>query len=141
VREVLSMGWESHIVEKGADLAYDRAYPIRVYVEGDTDDDGNLALNSREARDLSALLAALADGLDERDNRFVRVTFDNDGEAAVLARRYTYRDPSGTLVVGDRVVVPTRFMPEVEATVVARGRGDWDGETSDVIAKLERVAL
>lgn len=52
---------------------------------------------------------------------------------------YTYRDPSGTLRVDDIVQVPTINSYATNIGVVARlGRGNWDGPTKDITARLQR---
>lgn len=52
---------------------------------------------------------------------------------------YTYRDPSGTLKVDDLVQVPYVNSYANSVGVVARlGRGNWDGPTKDITARLQR---
>jgi hypothetical protein len=56
--------------------------------------------------------------------------------------RLTYRDPSGTLAVGDFVAVPLGWKntPHI-ATVIALGRGSYDGYTKDVTSRFVNEAL
>lgn len=55
---------------------------------------------------------------------------------------FTYRDPSGTLAVGDRVFVPFGSSnSERFARVVALGRGLFPGPTKDVSARVLTEAL
>lgn len=74
-----------------------------------------------------------------RRSAYVQVNFM---EYSSSSYRYTYRDPSASLQVGDVVEVPTtsQGLPRV-AKVVALGRGSWDGEVKDVTARLERTVL
>jgi hypothetical protein len=62
---------------------------------------------------------------------YVQVSFD--ASASALGLLYTYRDPSGGLLPGDRVKVPGSSSI---CTVRALGRGNWDGPVKDVRALL-----
>lgn len=70
---------------------------------------------------------------------YVQVSFNGQK----YGQRYTYRDPSGTLQVGDRVIVPvgTSLTKENAAQVMALGRGSWKGHVKDVTARLTREEL
>lgn len=75
----------------------------------------------------------------ERRRHFVQVRYLSG------SGNYTYRDPSGTLQVGDFVEVPVRELPVHHiGKVVALGRGCWTGEISeikDVTAVFKRTTL
>lgn len=66
---------------------------------------------------------------------YVQVEFDGGGSY------YTYRDPSGTLEVGDLVDVPTRYDEHNVAQVKRLGRGDYTGRVADVQARFLREQL
>jgi hypothetical protein len=110
------------------------SFPIRVR---DTSDcELILALTIEEAEALARDLREEAAAERERRTNFVQVRFD------FSAYSYTYRDPSGTLTVGDRVEAPTKRQNYAAiGTVVALGRGHWDGPVKDVTARLTREEL
>ena len=117
----------------------DTAYPIAITdVSVDYDEYmDELQLSEAEAREY---LSALEDALKELDEAtsVVQVRFNN----GYSSRTYSYRDPSGSLAVGDRVIVDTPW-GEAEVEVVGHGRGGYDGDLRDVIAKVvtEKVYL
>lgn len=56
--------------------------------------------------------------------------------------RLTYRDPSGQLQIGDRVIVPLGWHnSDALATVIALGRGTYEGYTKDVKSFLSEVPI
>ncbi|HEY5984918.1 MAG TPA: hypothetical protein VIV12_00845, partial [Streptosporangiaceae bacterium] len=73
---------------------------------------------------------------EERSTSYVQVKFLGGGTLA----RYTYRDPSGSLEIGDLVEVPTSRGPAT-AKVKELGRGSYVGPVKDVTALLVPVAL
>lgn len=85
-----------------------------------------------EARRLSDFLAWVAEEYDRLyDDNYVQVRFLPSSNGA---QWYTYRDPSGTLRPEDVVLVPTQYGAGKLAQVMALGRGEWDGPTSEVTA-------
>jgi hypothetical protein len=89
------------------------------------------------AGDLREEIAAIRERRDMIENGpFVQVRFE------FSAYPYTYRDPSGTLAVGDQVEAPTtRINRRAYGEVIALGRGDWDGPVKDVTARITREEL
>lgn len=71
---------------------------------------------------------------------FVQVDYSGELTDPEYATLYTYRDPSGTLRIGDEVEVPVTYGTKV-GTVLALGKGDWDGTVKDVKARITRTAL
>jgi hypothetical protein len=65
---------------------------------------------------------------------YVQVRYERGGV------RYTYRDPSGALEIGDLVEVPVSYGTKV-GTVMAFGHGGYTGPIKDVAARLARVSL
>ena len=114
-------------------------YPIAITdVAVDYDEYADeLNLSEAEAREY---LSVLEDALKELDaaTSVVQVRFDGYSR-----RTYAYRDPSDSLVVGDRVIVDTSYGGEQEVEVVGHGRGEYEGGLRNVIAKVvsERVYL
>jgi hypothetical protein len=68
------------------------------------------------------------------DGPFVQVKYLRGGVA------YTYRDPSGTLEVGDLVEVPVSYGTKVGA-VTKLGRGSYRGPVKTVLFKLKRQLI
>lgn len=117
----------------------DTAYPIAITdVSIDYDEYADeLNLSEAEAREYISVLEDALKELDEGTS-VVQVRF-NGGSI----RKYAYRDPSGSLAVGDRVIVDTSYGGEQEVEVVGHGRGGYEGGLRAVIAKVvsERVYL
>lgn len=75
-------------------------------------------------------------GVEEDLDRYVQVAFPG------RSYKYTYRDPSGTLRVGDRVEVPVGYYSDPAlAEVVELGRGSYTGPIKTIRAVLRREAL
>lgn len=92
----------------------------------------DFGLTVEEARELAEQLLVAARAVE--DTGLVQVEF------TPLHTRYTYRDPSGTLEVGDRVTVSGIGRRHI-GTVVARGRGDYTGEVyEEVTGKVVPLA-
>ena len=86
----------------------------------------------QQLKDLQAKIKEL------EDKGIVRVVFNAGGAP------YAYRDPSGSLQVGDLVKVPTYHGtgPEQIATVIGYGKGTYRGEiVSTVISRLAEETL
>jgi len=114
-------------------------FPINVEVE-DTKEE--YPLDVEEARQLAKELTEAADEIEER--QFVQVRFNRIARPASAGKSplYTYRDPSGTLQVGDLIQVPVAHSDEPAVVEVAqRGRGTYTGTIRTVAAKLEPRAL
>ena len=69
---------------------------------------------------------------------YVQVKYLDRG---ALARRYTYRDPSGTLKVGDLVEAPVGYDGLQLAKVVELGRGKYSGPIKDIKIRIVREEL
>jgi hypothetical protein len=98
----------------------------------------------RNGRDVSGTRRMILEGdfdVEIEDlERYVQVRIA--GATGSGSYRWTYRDPSGTLAVGDAVIVPFGYDDEDRlATVVALGRGGWDGYTKDVSSRVLTEAL
>lgn len=93
---------------------------------------------------IEALVADLTDALDKardlKDGPFVQVRFLNGGTGPFLGKLYTYRDPSGSLKVGDTVEVQGAGSLSL-ATVEKLVRGDFKGNILDVKARLVKENL
>ena len=102
------------------DMRQGPTVPFPIYVNGSP-------LSRPEAQ---ALLEALDDALNFDPTPYVQVTVDG-------SVRYTYRDPSGTLAVGDAVQVPFGARDRLRfGTVAALGRGSYPGKVKDVAARV-----
>lgn len=76
-----------------------------------------------DTRELESIRDAITEALkEEREEEFVQVKFKGS------SRLYTYREPTGQIVPGDWVIVPT-YHGEFEeiAQVKSRGRGTYKG--------------
>lgn len=116
----------------------DRNYPIQaVDYDMDEDGDGALIFSKDEAVELVEQLQACLDSL---KTRYVQITFALSPGSS--SQTYTYEDPSGTLRVGDLVHAPTQFdnRPTL-GKVVSLSRGNWQGRTKAVAARLVPEAL
>lgn len=106
-------------------------YPLRLIYADEV-----LALLTES--DARFLVADLQRALEDLEGPFVQVKFLSGGGSKSTA--FTYRDPSGTLQVGDLVEVPSRFGTGI-AKVSALGKGSFKGEILEVTAKLSKEVL
>ena len=120
-------------------------YPIAVELslydsETDTAHEPEFGLSLEEARLLSQKLLAAVHEVEDAARHYVQVRFP------ASTRRYTYIDPSGTLEVGDKVLVPPTafdgnsslaYLSSSTAVVVALGKGpDYEGPYKTIRSKL-----
>lgn len=68
------------------------------------------------------------------EQEFVQVRFPNNYQL------YTFRDPSGRLTGGERVIVTCRNGEQM-ATVVNRGRGSYKGQITAYVKSVLREEL
>jgi hypothetical protein len=90
-----------------------------------------------ERDEVEGLRDALTTALEYDPTSYVQVTVGGS------SRRYTYRDPSGTLAVGDYVQVPFGYNDDPRIGLVkALGRGSFTGaNVKDVAARFVTVSL
>lgn len=107
----------------------DARYPVMILPPDAPSTSSGFPLSREEAQ---ALLEALDDALNFDPDSYVQVRV-REG----LRNRYTYRDPSGTLAVGDHVQVPFGASNRLRmGEVIALGKGEYDGPVKDVAARF-----
>lgn len=90
-----------------------------------------VCLSAEEANALQAELLQMVTTIEEESRSYVQIRFHPGGGA------YTYADPSGTLDVGDEVLVPVTYTDELQqAYVSALGRGSYEGPVKSVRARV-----
>jgi hypothetical protein len=119
-------------------------YPVLLELSNDLVFDNGVVLSVDEARALADELKLAAREAEDATRSYVRVTFPSS------PAQYTYIDPSGTLKVGDRVIVPPAhyalnhggmtgqsYGSTNQADVVALGKSaSYDGPYKSVVAKV-----
>lgn len=96
----------------------------------------DFGLTLDEARELAKQLTEAADAVEEAGRHYVQVSFQSGADW----RRYTYLDPSGALRPGDMALVDTAYGDNQIVTVVALGKGAYQGPYKALKARVEELA-
>ena len=93
-----------------------------------------------QIRDTEKHLEFLKEELDSVSENYVQVKFIEGFNESTEPSNYlyTYRDPSGELVVGDIVLAGFK---NALARVEKLSRGDYDGQVKNITTKLEKKHL